>query len=166
MSASPVAPPPTERAGTSAGAPPPSVRFWDSKRNNVGAILTLLAGLFTLGTVMWPIAVPQGRGYLGTAWGLGAAAIGIAYLVGFFLADKHWSRARAVILIAAVLHILGGLASGILADAQELAPAFAASLFDIAPAIVAIVGGLLIGRPPTRGEYREAHAGDHARGRG
>ena len=164
MSASPVAPPPTERASASSAAPPPSVRFWDSKRNNAGAIVTLLAALFTLGTVMWPIAVPQGRGYLGTAWGLGAAAIGIAYIASFFLADKHWSRARAVILIAAALQIVGGLASGLLADAQELAPALSASLFDIAPAIVAIVGGLLIGRPPTPSEYREMHAHDRRRG--
>lgn len=164
MSTSPVAPPPVERTGTSSAAPPPSVRFWDSKRNNVGAILTLLAALFTLGTVMWPIAVPQGRGYLGTAWGLGAAAIGVAYLAGFFLADKHWSRARLVILVAAAIHIVGGLASGLLADAQELAPALGASLFDIAPAIVALVAGLLIGKPPTQSQYREKHAhdGEHA----
>ena len=161
MSTSPVVPPPAERARESSTAPPPSVRFWESKRNNVGAILTLLAALFTLGTVVWPIAVPQGRGYLGTAWGLGAVAIGVAYLAGFFLADKHWSRARAVILIAAAIHIVGGLASGLLADAQELAPALAASLFDIAPAIVAIIAALLIGRPPTRAEYREMHAHDH-----
>ena len=164
MSTSPVAPPPVERTGASSAAPPPSVRFWDSKRNNVGAILTLLAALFTLGTVMWPIAVPQGRGYLGTAWGLGAAAIGVAYLAGFFLADKHWSRARMVILIAAAIHIVGGVASGVLADAQELAPALGASLFDIAPAIVAIIGGLLIGKPETQSQYREkhAHGGDRA----
>ena len=163
MSAAPVAPPPPDRATASPSTPPGSVRFWDSKRNNIGAILTLLAALFTLGTVMWPIAVPQGRGYLGTAWGLGAAAVGIAYLVGFFLADKHWSRARAVILIAAVLHIVGGLASGVLADAQELAPALSASLFDIAPAVVAIVGGLLIGKPPTPSEYLAHHAHDRDR---
>lgn len=160
MSASPVAPPPTDRTRASTAAPPPSVRFWESKRNNVGAILTLLAALFTLGTVIWPIAVPQGRGYLGTAWGLGAAVVGVAYIAGFFLADKHWSLARTVILIAAVAHILGGLASGLIADAEELAPTLLASLFDIVPAIVAIVGGLLIGKPPTPGEYREMHAHD------
>lgn len=163
MSTSPVAPPPTEGINTPSSAPPPSVRFWDSKRNNAGAILTLLAALFTLGTVMWPIAVPQGRGYLGTVWGLGAAAIGVAYLVGFFLADKHWSRARLVILIAAALHIVGGLGSGILADAQELSSAIGASLFDIAPAIVALIGGLLIGKPPTQRQYREKHAHDGER---
>ena len=163
MSASPLVPRPTERTDASTSAPPPSVRFWDSKRNNVGAIVTLLAALFTLGTVMWPIAVPQGRGYLGTVWGLGAAAAGAAYLAGFFLADKHWTRARTVILLAAAFHILGGLASGFLADAQELAPALSASLFDIVPAIVAIIGGLLIGKPPTPSEYREKHAHDRDR---
>ena len=36
MSASPVTPPPTERARVSSTTPPGSVRFWDSKRNNVG----------------------------------------------------------------------------------------------------------------------------------
>lgn len=163
MSTSPLDPPPTERTDAATTAPPPSVRFWDSKRNNVGAIVTLLAALFTLGTVIWPIAVPQGRGYLGTVWGLGAAAAGVGYLAGFFLADKHWSLARTVILVAAAFHILGGLASGYLADAQELASAFSASLFDIVPAMVAIIGGMLIGKPPTPSEYREKHAHDRAR---
>ncbi len=162
MSTSPT-PPPTDRVSAPPAAPPPSVRFWESKRNNIGAILTLVAAVFTFAVVMWPIAVPQGRGYLGTAWGLGAVVVAIAYLAGFFLADKRWSLARTVILIAAGIHILGGLASGFLADAQELAPALSASLFDVAPAVVAIIGGLLIGKPPTPSEYREMHADDHGR---
>ena len=130
--------------------PPPSVRFYDSKRNNIGVILTLVAAVFTFSTWMWPIAVPQGRGSLGVAWGLGAVVVTATYVVGFFLADKQWKRARTVIVLAAVLHIIGGLASGLLADANDLAPALPAALFDIGPAVVAMIGGLLIGPPPSR----------------
>ena len=143
---------------TSPTAPPPSVRFWDSKRNNAGAILTLLAALFTIGKVVWPIAVPQGRGDGGAVWAIGAVVIGIAYLAGFFLADKHWSRARMVVLVAAIIHIIGGIVSGLVVDSQELAPAFPAALFDVGPAIVALIAGLLISAPPSPSQYREAHA--------
>jgi hypothetical protein len=138
-------------------APPPSVRFYRSKRNNAGVILTLVAAVFTFSTWMWPIAVPQGRGSLGVAWGIGALVVTAAYVAGFFLADKRWRRARTVIVLAAILHILGGLVSGLLADANELAPAVPAALFDIAPAVMALVGGLLIGPPPspTRGDAPE-----------
>lgn len=162
MSTSPE-PPPTDPVNASPRTPPPSIRFWESKRNNFGAILTLLAAVFTLGVFFWPITIPQGRGTLGVAWGLGAVVVAAGYLAGFFLADKHWSLARTVILIAAAAHILGGLSSALIADAEELAPALLASLFDVLPAIVAIIGALLIGKPPTPREHREMHAQDRDR---
>ena len=165
MSASPVDPLPTERTGTST-TPPPSVRFWESKRNNVGAILAILAGVMTLGFKMWGIAVPQARGDLGFFWGILAVVIGAAYLWGFFSADKHWQRARTILFAAAGIHILTGLASGLFADAQGLSGMFPAALYDLVPAAIAIAAAFLIGKPPTPSEYREMHAADHAHGRG
>src|SRR4051794_39833196 len=40
----------------------PSTRFWSSRRTQVGPVLALLAGVFTLAVRTWPIATPQGRG--------------------------------------------------------------------------------------------------------
>jgi ABC-type Fe3+-siderophore transport system permease subunit len=144
-------------------APPPSIRFYDSKRNVAGAIMAILAAVFTFATWMWPIAVPQARGSLGFAWGMGALFVSVAYLAGFFLADKHWTRARLILIGAAVLHIAGGLLSGLLADANEVSAAVPAAMFDIAPALVGLAAGLLIHAPPSPAEYRAHRDADRER---
>jgi hypothetical protein len=133
----------------------PSTRFWSSRRAQAGPILALVAGLMTLAFRTWPIAVPQGRGTLGTFWFLAATLMGALYISGFFLSDRRWRLARMVLIGAAVLHIAIGFASGMAVDAQEVAAAPAAMLFDIVPAILALVAAFLISPPPSTMHHDE-----------
>jgi hypothetical protein len=132
----------------------PSTRFWSSRRTQVGPLLALLAGVFTLAVRTWPIATPQGHGTVGMTWFLSATVVGVAYIVGFFLADRHWQRARLVLVCAAIVHLLiGGLASLIVGD-QQVAPATATVLYDAVPAILALVAAALITSPPAPNDRR------------
>jgi hypothetical protein len=126
----------------------PSTRFWSSRRAQAGPILALLAGLITLAFRTWPIVVPQGRGSLGTFWFLAATLIGALYVISFFLADRRWKLARAVLIGAGVLHLVVGFAVGTVVGAQEVAPGSMAMLFDVVPAIMALVAAFLISPPP------------------
>jgi hypothetical protein len=130
------------------GAREPSVRFWSSRRAQVGPILALLAGVLTLAMKTWPIAPPQSHGSLGFVWFFGVLLAGVMYIAGFLLADRHWRRARAVVLAGAALHLVIGLGAGALVEAQDVAPGLLATLFDIVPAVMAIVAALLISPPP------------------
>jgi hypothetical protein len=125
----------------------PSTRFWESRYAQAGSLLALLAGLFTLAVRTWPIAVPQGHGTLGIAWFLGATTAGALYLAGFFLSDRHWQRARYVLVAGALLQLTIGVLASILVDAQRAAPGLLAMLYDVGPAITALVAALLIGPP-------------------
>jgi hypothetical protein len=131
----------------------PSARFWHSPRAQVGPVLALLAGVFTLAVRTWPIAPPQGRGSVGTAWFICATIAGALYVAGFFLSDRHWKQARLVLVCGAILHLVVSFLAAMLVDAQEIAPAPTAMLFDVVPAIVALVAAFLITPPP--GERRE-----------
>jgi hypothetical protein len=131
-----------EREGT------PSVRFWDSRRAQAGPLMALIAGLFTLAVRTWPIAVPQGRGSPGVGWFLGATVVGALYIAGFFLADRHSRRARSLLIIGGVAHLIIGFASGALVEAHGFAPAPSALFFDLVPAVVALIAAFLIVPPP------------------
>jgi hypothetical protein len=126
----------------------PSARFWSSRRAQAGPLLALLAGVFTLAVRTWPIAVPQARGTAGVPWFLVATVAGLLYVAGFFLADRHWQRARAVLVCGAILHLLFGVLAATLVDAQAVAPGPLSVLFDAVPAIVALVAAFLITPPP------------------
>jgi len=126
----------------------PSTRFWSSRRAQVGPLLALLAGLFTLGVRTWPIAVPQARGSAGVAWFIVATIAGVLYIAGFFLADRHWKRARGVLICGAILHLLFGVLAASLVDVRQLAPGPLSVLFDAVPAIVALIAAFLIAPPP------------------
>ena len=130
----------------------PSTRFWSSRHAQIGPILALLAGVFTLAVRTWPIAVPQGRGTAGVPWFLMATLAGVLYIAGFFLADRHWRRARGVLICAAILHLVVGGLAALLVDAQQVAPAPLSILFDAVPAVMALVAAFLISPPP--GERR------------
>jgi len=137
-----------EAASREERAQQPSTRFWSSRRAQVGPVLALLAGVITLGIRTWPIATPQGRGTLGTFWFLAATLVGALYVSGFFLSDRRWKLARAVLIGGAVLHAAVALASGLTVNAQEIAPGLGALLFDLVPATLAIVAAFLITPPP------------------
>jgi hypothetical protein len=133
----------------------PSTRFWSSRRVQVGPILALLAGVITLAFRTWPIAVPQGRGTLGTSWFIAATVVGVVYIVGFFLADTRWKLARTVLVVAAVVHIVIGLGFGSSVQAQEIAPGLLSMLYDLVPAAMALIAALLMAPPPaTLHEHR------------
>ena len=131
----------------------PSTRFWGSRYAQVGPLMALFAGLFTLAIRTWPIATPQGRGTVGTAWFICATLAGAMYLAGFFLADRHWKRARLVLVSAALLHLIVGFLAAMQVDAQQVAPIWQSFLFDAVPAVVALIAAFLI--VPAPGEHRE-----------
>jgi hypothetical protein len=137
----------TERAGE------PSTRFWGSRYAQAGPLLALFAGLFTLAIRTWPIATPQGRGTVGTAWFICATLAGAMYVAGFFLADRHWKRARLVLVSAALLHLLVGCLAATLVDAQAVAPIWQSFVFDAVPAVVALIAAFLIA--PAPGQHRD-----------
>jgi hypothetical protein len=131
----------------------PSTRFWESRYAQAGPLLALFAGLFTLAVRTWPIATPQGRGSVGIAWFVCATIAGAMYVAGFFLADRHWKRARVVLVSAALLHLLVGFLAAVQVDAQEIAPAWRSLFFDAAPAVAALIAAFLL--TPAPGEPHE-----------
>jgi hypothetical protein len=135
-------------ASQAEGAREPSVRFWHSRRAQAGPLLALLAGVFTLAIRTWPIATPQGRGTVGTAWFICATIAGLLYVAGFFLSDRHWKQARVVLVCGAVLHLLVSFLASMTVDAQAVAPAPTTMLFDVVPAVVAIIAAFLITPAP------------------
>jgi hypothetical protein len=128
---------------------PTSVRWWESRRNNIGAILAILAAVFTLAVSRFPIGVPQARGPIGVSWGTAAILIGVVYIAAFFLADRRWNWARWFLVGGALVQIVIGAVSGIGYGAIAGWPGHLAGLYDIAPAVVALVAAALIG-PPLR----------------
>ena len=133
----------------------PSTRFWGSRYAQAGPLLALFAGLFTLAIRTWPIATPQGRGTIGTAWFICATIAGAMYVAGFFLSDRHWKRARMVLVSAALLHLVVGFLAATQVDAQEVAPAWRSLFFDAAPAVAALIAAFLIGPRPESTASRE-----------
>jgi hypothetical protein len=81
-------------------------------------------------------------------WFLIATLAGVLYIAGFFLADRHWQRARAVLVCGAILHLLFGVLAAMFVDVQQVAPGPLSVLFDAVPAIVALVAAFLISPPP------------------
>jgi hypothetical protein len=148
----------TMAASREQGAREPSVRFWHSRRAQAGPLLALLAGLLTLAFRTWPIATPQGRGTVGTAWFICAMIAGLLYVAGFVLSDRHWQRARLVLVCGALLHLLVGFLAATLVDAQGVASAWQALPFDAVPAAIALIAAFLITPPP--GEPRERNSTD------
>jgi hypothetical protein len=134
----------TMTASREEGAHDPSVGFWHSRRAQAGPLLALLAGVFTLAIRTWPIVTPQGRGTVGTAWFLCATIAGALYVAGFFLSERRWIQARLVLICGAGLHLLVSVLASMAVDAQAVAPATLTMLFDVVPAIMALVAAALI----------------------
>ena len=130
----------------------PSTRFWGSRYAQVGPLIALLAGLFTRAIRTWPIATPQGRGTVGIAWFVCATIAGACYVAGFFLADRHWKRARLVLVSAALLHLVVGILAAMQVDVQDVAPASRSIFFDAVPAVAALLAAFLI--KPAPGQHR------------
>jgi hypothetical protein len=126
----------------------PEGRYLSWRHAQPGPLLALLAGLFTLAIRTWPIAVPQGRALTGGAWFIGATLAGVLYIAGFFLSDRNWKRARLILICGALLHLIVGVLAGLVVDARDVAQAPQAMLFDVVPAVVALIAAFMISRPP------------------
>jgi hypothetical protein len=128
---------------------PPSVRFWDSRRNTIGVILTLVAALFSLAITIWPIVVPQGQTLAGISWGL-ARVLGLLYLAAFFLADRRWTLARWLLIGGGIGQLAIGIISGPEYSTIAGPSGLYVSLFHLAPAILALAAAFFLGPPPRR----------------
>ena len=137
---------------TSPRSSTPSVRFWQSGRNNLGAVLALLAGFITIGVNVWPLVPASGRGDLAPDWKLLAFPIGAAYLAAFFLADRRWKVAKLILVAAALVQILTALTFGRSYEAQAGLSGQLIGAIDLLPAALALIAAFLIGRAPTRTE--------------
>jgi RsiW-degrading membrane proteinase PrsW (M82 family) len=131
----------------------PSTRFWGSRYAQAGPLLALFAGLFTLAIRTWPNATPLGRGTVGVAWFVCATIAGACYVAGFFLSDRHWKRARLVLVSGALLHLLVGFLAAMQVDVQDVAPVSQSIFFDAVPAVAALLAALQIA--PAPGQHRE-----------
>lgn len=90
------------------------------------------------------MATPQGRGTVGTAWFICATIAGVLYVAGFFLSERRWKQARLVLICGAGLHLLVSVLAAMAVDTQDVAPAWSSMLFDVVPAVVALVAAALI----------------------
>jgi hypothetical protein len=88
-------------------------RFYRSRRNNLGIILSVGAGLLTYGFMTWPIAFPQGHGNLGPFWAIAAFCAAASYIYAAWKADTNWRLARMVLFVAGALHIVVGLITSV-----------------------------------------------------
>jgi len=133
----------------------PSARFWQSRTGNIGAILALIAGLFTLAIRTWPVAPPQSHGPLGTTWAIMVTIAGVFYLLGFWFADRRQGVSRLLLIAGALMQLGIGIMANMMVDAQDVAPGPLAMLFDVVPAILAFVAAFLIGSRSARHEVRD-----------
>jgi hypothetical protein len=132
-------------------APRPSrfgEKFYRSRGNNLGLILAVAAGLLTYVFLTWPIAVPQGHGNLGPAWGIVAFLAAAAYIYGAWKADTNWRLARMTLLIAGILHVALGVVMSLVLLPLRDGLFWWSGLYDAIPGILAIIGGALL-HPPS-----------------
>jgi hypothetical protein len=128
----------------------PSVRFWESRRNNLGVVLALLAGFITIGVNVWPMIPASGRGDVTPVWRLIGFPIGGVYLASFLLADRRWSLARLLLAAAALAQILAAFTLGRSYEAMAGLSGQIIGVTDLLPAIMALVAAFCISRPPAR----------------
>ena len=131
--------------------PPPSYygeRFFRSRRNTIGLVLAVGAALLTYAFLTWPIAVPQGHGNLGPVWGIVAFLAAAAYLYAAWKADTNWRLARITLLITGALHVVVGLLSSLIVGPWRDNLFWWAGLYDLVPAILALIAGALL-HPPS-----------------
>jgi hypothetical protein len=111
--------------------------------NNVGLALAILAGLTTLAFTQWPIQPPQARGSEGALWGVGAWIIGLAFIASAFLAHTRPWLARAILVVGAVALLASGMTLGRTWQVWQMGAL--AALFDMLPAMLALMAAALIG---------------------
>jgi drug/metabolite transporter (DMT)-like permease len=135
---------------------PASVRFWESRRNNVGAVLALLAGLITAAVVVWPGNISAGQSDAQPIWRFMALAAGVGYVVSFRYADSNQKLSKALLVLGAFVQtVVAVTLAGWLERATTIGSGNLSSLFDILPAVLALGAALLIRRAPGPAEMDE-----------
>jgi hypothetical protein len=132
-------------------APRPSrygEKFYRSRRNTIGLVLAVGAALLTYAFLTWPIAVPQGHGNLGPAWGVVALLVALAYLYGAWKADTNWRLARLTLFIAGAFQVALGVVMTLILLPLRDGLFWWSGLYDAIPAILALIAGALL-HPPS-----------------
>jgi hypothetical protein len=127
---------------------PVSERFYHRPRNIVAVLLALIAAIYNIGVMVWPIVPTVGRGDLAPFWRFGSLAISVLYLAGFFLADRRWNITRLLLVIGALAQVVLALIFSRPYEAASGLSGQAIGLFDFFPAALALIAALLLAPPP------------------
>lgn len=107
--------------------------------NNLGLFLGIIAGVLSIGISVWPGA-PQYAEFENILWVGFTVLIGVGFIAAAFVADRNVPLARILLGGGAILRIGSALYFGGLAR-EDLG----AALFDIFPALLALIAALIVG---------------------
>jgi hypothetical protein len=127
---------------------PVSERFYHRPRNIVAVLLALIAAIYNIGVMVWPIVPTVGRGDLAPYWRFGSLAISVLYLAAFFLADRRWNMTRLLLVVGALAQIVAALIFSRPYEAASGLSGQAISLFDFFPAALALIAAAILAPPP------------------
>lgn len=129
-------------------AEPVSERFYHRPRNIVAVLLALVAAIYNIGVMVWPIVPTVGRGDLAPYWRFGSLAVSVLYLAGFFLADRRWNATRLLLVVGALAQVVLALIFSRPYEAASGLFGQAIGLFDFFPAVLALIAAVLLAPPP------------------
>ena len=109
---------------------------------NIGLLLAVVAGCFAIGQAIWPGSPPQAESL--NFWLPLTIVAGAAFLLAAVLADSRTAIAKALLFGGGVLLIASGIYFGAVAGGGSKSAL--ALLTDVAPGVLAMVAGFLIGR--------------------
>ncbi len=111
------------------------------RRQDYGALLAIVAGLFLIATTFWPPAPTQATaGEWSGIWTVGAYIIGAAFIAAPFIADRSLPLARVLLIGGGVILLGSAFLFG-----RVFGGGVYSAIFDLLPAILAIVAGWLVG---------------------
>ena len=113
---------------------------------NIGLLLAVIAGCFAIGQAIWQGSPPQAESL--NFWLPLTIVVGAGFFLAAVLADSRTAIAKALLFGGGVLLIASGIYFGAVAGAARRARW--RMLADVAPGVVAVVAGILIG--PVRRE--------------
>jgi hypothetical protein len=108
---------------------------------NIGLVLAVVAGCVAIGQAIWPGSPPQAESL--NFWLPLTILAGAGFFFGAVLADRHTALAKVLLIGGGVLLIVSGIYFGAVAGGGTRS-AFAL-LADLAPGLLGIAAGVLIG---------------------
>jgi hypothetical protein len=106
---------------------------------NVGYARAVFAGIFGLGTTIWPMS-PQAQEFGSATWMVLSIVTALGFIAAVIFADRHTAVAKTILVVGAVVRIVNGIAFGRFAEMGA-----GALLIDLVPAILALGAAFLIG---------------------